>query len=146
MRIRFLEIAEIELDEAIQYYNYEQPGLAMIFLPKSWIVWIGLRGFQKHGIPAQRGRRGVKRAAFHMESSARSEKWKYSLLLLQTCTESQTTGRIDYRTLPNQPINRTRNHSRHHQRHPGLLQDRGREDGYGVGELVNDLDKIAGAT
>ncbi len=23
MRIRFLEIAEIELDEAIQYYNYE---------------------------------------------------------------------------------------------------------------------------
>jgi len=27
MRIRFLEIAEIELDQAIEYYNYESPGL-----------------------------------------------------------------------------------------------------------------------
>ena len=25
MRIRFLEIAQIELDEAIEYYNYESP-------------------------------------------------------------------------------------------------------------------------
>jgi toxin ParE2 len=32
MRIRFLEIAEIELDEAIQYYNYEFPGLGEDFL------------------------------------------------------------------------------------------------------------------
>ena len=27
MRIRFLEIAQIELDEAIEYYDYESPGL-----------------------------------------------------------------------------------------------------------------------
>ena len=27
MRIRFLEIAQIELDDAIEYYNYEVPGL-----------------------------------------------------------------------------------------------------------------------
>jgi len=27
MRIRFLEIAQIELDEAIEYYNYEAPVL-----------------------------------------------------------------------------------------------------------------------
>ncbi len=32
MRIRFLEIAEIELDEAIGYYNYEAPGLGDAFL------------------------------------------------------------------------------------------------------------------
>ncbi|MCK8600456.1 type II toxin-antitoxin system RelE/ParE family toxin [Desulfoferrobacter suflitae] len=32
MRIRFLEIAEIELDEAIQYYNYEVAGLGDDFL------------------------------------------------------------------------------------------------------------------
>ena len=25
MRIRFLEIAQIELDDAIEYYNYEVP-------------------------------------------------------------------------------------------------------------------------
>jgi hypothetical protein len=32
MRIRFLEIAEMELDEAIQYYNYEVAGLGDDFL------------------------------------------------------------------------------------------------------------------
>lgn len=32
MKIRFLEIAQIELDEAIEYYNYEVPGLGDAFL------------------------------------------------------------------------------------------------------------------
>ena len=32
MRIRFLEIAQIELDEAIAYYNGEVPGLGEAFL------------------------------------------------------------------------------------------------------------------
>jgi hypothetical protein len=32
MRIRFLEIAQIELDEAIAYYDYEVPGLGEAFL------------------------------------------------------------------------------------------------------------------
>lgn len=32
MRIRFLEIAEIEMDEAIQFYNYEADGLGDDFL------------------------------------------------------------------------------------------------------------------
>jgi plasmid stabilization system protein ParE len=32
MRIRFLEIAQIELDEAIEYYNHEAPGLGEAFL------------------------------------------------------------------------------------------------------------------
>jgi mRNA-degrading endonuclease RelE of RelBE toxin-antitoxin system len=32
MRIRFLEIAGIELDEAIQYYNHEARGLGDDFL------------------------------------------------------------------------------------------------------------------
>jgi plasmid stabilization system protein ParE len=32
MRIRFLEIAQIELDEAIEYYSYESPGLGDVFL------------------------------------------------------------------------------------------------------------------
>jgi hypothetical protein len=31
MRIRFLEIAQIELDDAIEYYNYEVPGLGDAF-------------------------------------------------------------------------------------------------------------------
>jgi hypothetical protein len=32
MQIRFLEIAQIELDEAIDYYNYEESGLGEDFL------------------------------------------------------------------------------------------------------------------
>ncbi len=31
MKIKFLEIAQIELDEAISYYNYEMPGLGDAF-------------------------------------------------------------------------------------------------------------------
>ena len=32
MKINFLEIARIELDDAIEYYNYEVPGLGDTFL------------------------------------------------------------------------------------------------------------------
>ena len=32
MKIRFLEIAQIELDEAVEYYNFESPGLGDEFL------------------------------------------------------------------------------------------------------------------
>jgi plasmid stabilization system protein ParE len=32
MQIRFLEIARMELDAAIEYYNYETPGLGEKFL------------------------------------------------------------------------------------------------------------------
>jgi len=32
MKISFLEIAQIELDDAIEYYNYEVPGLGDAFL------------------------------------------------------------------------------------------------------------------
>ena len=32
MKINFLEIAQIELDDAIEYYNYELPGLGDAFL------------------------------------------------------------------------------------------------------------------
>lgn len=32
MRFRFLEIAKVELDEAIQFYNYEAAGLGDDFL------------------------------------------------------------------------------------------------------------------
>ena len=31
MKINFLEIAQIELDDAIEYYNYEVPGLGDAF-------------------------------------------------------------------------------------------------------------------
>ncbi len=36
MRIRFLEIAQIELDEAIEYYNQEAPELGEAFQTEVW--------------------------------------------------------------------------------------------------------------
>jgi toxin ParE2 len=32
MKINFLEIAQIELDDAVEFYNYEVPGLGDVFL------------------------------------------------------------------------------------------------------------------
>ena len=32
MRIRFLEMAQLELDQAVEYYNYESPGLGDAFV------------------------------------------------------------------------------------------------------------------
>ncbi|HNQ78899.1 MAG TPA: type II toxin-antitoxin system RelE/ParE family toxin [Acidobacteriota bacterium] len=32
MKIRFLETAQIELDDAVKYFNYEIPGLGNVFL------------------------------------------------------------------------------------------------------------------
>lgn len=32
MKIRFLDIAQVELDDAVEYYNYESPGLGEQFL------------------------------------------------------------------------------------------------------------------
>ena len=92
MRIRFLEIAEIELDEAIEYYNYEAVGLGDDFLAEVWVLWIGLRAFRKHGTPVQRGQGDVKRAVFHMESSTRSANRKYSILLQKSFSPFDTSG------------------------------------------------------
>ena len=32
MKISFLEVAQVELDDAIEYYNYDAPGLGDAFL------------------------------------------------------------------------------------------------------------------
>jgi hypothetical protein len=60
MRIRFLEIAQIELDDAIAYYNYEAPGLGDAFLTKVLSAATELGHILKHGTPARIERGGVK--------------------------------------------------------------------------------------
>jgi hypothetical protein len=79
MRIRFLETAEIELDEIIRYYNYEAPGLGDAFLSEVLIRLIELRNFLKLGIRAQREREGVKLGAFRMVSFIKYLKVRYLL-------------------------------------------------------------------
>jgi hypothetical protein len=46
MKIIFLEIAQIELDDAIEYYNYEVPGLGDAFLTEvlNALDRIGVKG------------------------------------------------------------------------------------------------------
>ena len=100
MRIRFLEIAEIELDEAIQYYNYEVAGLGDDFLTEVLDTLDRIARFPQAWHPCSKEHAGVKLAVFHMESFTRSEQRKFSLLLLQIYTESQTTGKIDCSTSP----------------------------------------------
>ncbi len=71
MRIRFLEIAEIEVDEAIQYYNCEAAGLCNDFLSEVLNAPDRIAKFPEDGIPAQKERDGVEYAGFHTESSTR---------------------------------------------------------------------------
>lgn len=47
MEIRFLEIAQIELDETIKYYNSESPGLGDSFLLEALNTIERIRHFSK---------------------------------------------------------------------------------------------------
>ena len=46
MRINFLEIAQVELDDTINYYNYEIPGLGDAFLTEVLNAVVGYRAKQ----------------------------------------------------------------------------------------------------
>ena len=54
MRIRFLEIAEIELDEAIRYYNYEATGLGDDFLSEVLDALDRIAKFPEAGHPCSK--------------------------------------------------------------------------------------------
>jgi plasmid stabilization system protein ParE len=54
MRIRFLEIAEIELDEAFQYYNYEAVGLGDDFLAEVLDTLDRIAGFPEAWHPCSK--------------------------------------------------------------------------------------------
>jgi hypothetical protein len=47
MKINFLEIAQIELDEAVEYYNFEAPGISLLRIsplsPTSYCIVPGKR-------------------------------------------------------------------------------------------------------
>jgi hypothetical protein len=77
MRIRLLEIAQIELEQAIEYYNYEFPGLGNAFLTEVLKVFDRIGEFPKHGIPCQPELGDVKRGGFPMESFTRFGKTRF---------------------------------------------------------------------
>ena len=54
MKITFLEEAKYELDEAIEYYDLQSPGLGQQFLQEILILLIESLAFLKHGIHFQK--------------------------------------------------------------------------------------------
>ena len=66
MKIRFLDIAQDELDETIDYYNYEPPGLGNEFLTEILNTLDRIAQFPKAWHPISKEREGVKHVDFLM--------------------------------------------------------------------------------
>ncbi len=77
MRIRLLETAQIELDQAIEYYSYESPGLGNAFLTEVLKALDRIGEFPEAWHPCQPGLGDVKRGGFPMESFTRFGKTRF---------------------------------------------------------------------
>jgi toxin ParE2 len=64
MKINFLEIAQIELDDAIEYYNYEVPGLGDAFLTEVLNVLDRIGEFPKAWHPCSKRTRRCRTRRF----------------------------------------------------------------------------------
>lgn len=49
MKVRFLLLAQLELEEIVDYYNFQKDGLGFIFLRKFKKQSVGLFSTLKHG-------------------------------------------------------------------------------------------------
>jgi len=67
MKVSFLEIAQIELDEAVEYYNYELPGLGDAFLTEVLSALDRIGEFPEAWNHAQNERGDVRPGGFPME-------------------------------------------------------------------------------
>ena len=66
MKIKFIEEAQHELDEAIDYYNLESPGLGDQFCKKYLIHLIESPTIKMHGIPCPKTPEDVRQDDFLM--------------------------------------------------------------------------------
>ena len=64
MEIRLLDVAQQELDEAIEYYNERSPGLGDHFLLEALAAFERIKKFQKRGTLTPRILAGVRRIGF----------------------------------------------------------------------------------
>ena len=67
MTVRFLEIAEIELDQAINWYESQAPGLGNAFLIEVLSAADRIRRFPEAWHPLDEGVRRCRSAAFPMD-------------------------------------------------------------------------------
>ena len=96
MKINFLEIAQIELDDAIEYYNYELPGLGDAFLTEilNALDRIGELPEAWHSCSKRTRRCQTKRFPYGVIYQIREK--KYWLLPSLIFTENLIIGRKDY--------------------------------------------------
>jgi len=97
MKINFLEIAQIELDDAIEYYNYEAPGLGDAFLTEVLNALDRIGEFPEAWQPGSNEQGDVKLGDSHMESYTKYENMKSWLWQSLIFTESLTIGRIEFK-------------------------------------------------
>ena len=64
MEIRLLDVAQQELDEAVEYYNQKLPGLGDQFLLEALAAFERIKKFQKAGTFTPRILAGVRRIDF----------------------------------------------------------------------------------
>lgn len=69
--IRFLAIAQAELDDAVEYYNCETPGLGDAFLLEALKAIERIKGIQRHGTHSVKTPGDVNYVVSHTESSIR---------------------------------------------------------------------------
>lgn len=76
MRIRFLQVAQLELDEAVDYYNYELLGLGDAFLVEILKALDRIAKYPESWSPLSKRREGAKLDVSPTALSTRLEKTK----------------------------------------------------------------------
>ena len=95
MQIRLLEIAQIELDDSIEYYNSESDGLGDEFLVEALHAIGRIKNFPQAWHPFTDLTRRCQLRRLPTESYIREWIQKFLSLQLQTCPEIPAIGKIE---------------------------------------------------
>lgn len=95
MRIHFFDIAQIELDQAIEYYNYESPELGDEFPTEVLKALDRIGKFPEAWHRCRNEPGDVKHDGSLTESFIKSGRTKFWWLQSLTCTGAPITGKTD---------------------------------------------------
>jgi hypothetical protein len=94
MEIRLLDIAQRELDKAVEYYNAESTGLGDVFLLEVLATFKRINVFLTRGIHTLTIAAAVRREGSRMESLIKFSNLKFWLSPSPTCIDDRNTGVI----------------------------------------------------
>jgi hypothetical protein len=104
MRIRFLEIAEIELDEAVRYYDREAAGLGDDFLTEVLKAMDMIARFPDSWHPCSKRTRRCQTRRFPYGIIYQIRAEEIPVLPLPTSTTSWITGKTEFKRHPPETI------------------------------------------